>query len=30
MRWFVYSPLARIVIFALVALGLTMAIAWGI
>jgi len=30
MRWFVYSPLARIVIFSLVALGLTMAIAWGI
>lgn len=30
MRWFVYSPVARIAIFALVALGLAMALAWGI
>jgi len=28
MRWLVYSPLARIVIFVLAALGLAMAIAW--
>ncbi len=30
MRWFVYSPVARMVVFALAALGLTMAIAWGL